>query len=69
LQALEDARANGEMIVLSSYAANGRRVMIIELEDAPDEASRLEIAAAGLQTKATAVRSAVAPVLEVEAPK
>jgi hypothetical protein len=72
LEAREAARANGETLVLSTVTvADGRVAMWIEIPAAAeaDEASRLEIAAAGLQTKATAVRAAVAPVLEVEAPK
>jgi hypothetical protein len=71
IEALEAARANGETLVLSTVTvADGRVAMWIEIpaDAGADEASRLEIAAAGLQTKATAVRSAVAPVLEAETP-
>jgi hypothetical protein len=71
IEALEAARANGETLVLSTVTvADGRVAMWIEIpaDAGADEASRLEIAAAGLQTKAMAVRAAVAPVLEAETP-
>jgi hypothetical protein len=71
LEAREAARANGETLVLSTVTvADGRVAMWIEIpaDAGADEASRLEIAAAGLQTKATAVRAEAAAVLEVETP-
>ncbi len=67
LEAREAARANGETLVLSTQViADGRVAMWIEIpaDAEADEASRLEIAAAGLQTKATAVRAEAAAVLE-----